>query len=84
MNSAFQILMSVSSDFLNKSRSNPSAIEESEYEFAECILESMVALGSSNMQCIIGDAIMTSQFLQQVCAFKFVYLLIGEQCHVCS
>ncbi|XP_078168600.1 ARM repeat superfamily protein isoform X1 [Carex rostrata] len=66
MNSIFQILMSVSKDFLNKSRSNPSAIDDSEYEFAEYILESMVALGSSNMQCIIGDAIMTSQFLQQM------------------
>ncbi|KAJ4797076.1 Protein HASTY 1 [Rhynchospora pubera] len=66
MNSTFQILMSVSRDFLNKSKSNPSTIDESEYEFAECILESMVALGSSNMQCIIGDVIMTSQFLQQM------------------
>ncbi|KAJ3669542.1 hypothetical protein LUZ60_011492 [Juncus effusus] len=66
MNAIFQILMNVSRDFLNKSRSNSSAIDESEYEFAECICESMVSLGSSNMSCIIGDAIMTSQFLQQM------------------
>lgn len=66
MGTIFQILMNVSRDFLNRSRSNSRAIDESEFEFVECICESMVALGSSNMQCIIADGALTSQFLQQV------------------
>ncbi|XP_019701762.1 protein HASTY 1 isoform X2 [Elaeis guineensis] len=66
MSTIFQILMNVSRDFLNRSRSNFHAIDESEFEFVECICESMVALGSSNMQCIIADGTMTSQFLQQM------------------
>ncbi|XP_008799279.2 protein HASTY 1 [Phoenix dactylifera] len=66
MNTIFQMLMNVSRDFLNRSRSNFHAIDESEFEFVECICESMVALGSSNMQCIIADGTMTSQFLQQM------------------
>lgn len=66
MRTIFQILMNISRDFLNRSRSNFHAIDESEFEFVECICESMVALGSSNMQCIIADGIMTSLFLQQM------------------
>lgn len=66
MNMIFQILMNVSRDFLNGSMSNSGSIDENEYEFAESICESMVALGSSNMQCILVDRGMTSQFLQQV------------------
>ncbi|XP_020113589.1 protein HASTY 1 [Ananas comosus] len=66
MNMIFQILMNVSRDFLNGSMSNSGSIDENEYEFAESICESMVALGSSNMQCILVDRGMTSQFLQQM------------------
>ncbi|XP_073009177.1 protein HASTY 1 isoform X1 [Typha latifolia] len=66
MTTIFQILINVSRDFLNKCNSNTGALDESEYEFAECICESMVALGSSNMQCLLVDGNITSQFLQQM------------------
>ncbi|XP_074571576.1 protein HASTY 1 [Curcuma longa] len=66
MMSVFQILMNVSRDFFNKSKSNFSAIDETEIEFMESICECMVTLASSNVQCITGDGAMTSQFLQQM------------------
>ncbi|KQK04284.1 protein HASTY 1 isoform X2 [Brachypodium distachyon] len=66
MSNIFQVLMSVSQEFLTKSRMQPSAIDDSEYEFAVCICETMVALGSSNMQCILADGARTSHFLQQM------------------
>ncbi|KAG6487021.1 protein HASTY 1-like [Zingiber officinale] len=66
MMSVFQILMNISRDFFNKSKSNFSAIDETEIEFMESICECMVTLASSNVQCITGDGAMTSQFLQQM------------------
>uniref|UniRef100_A0ACD5VMX1 Uncharacterized protein n=1 Tax=Avena sativa TaxID=4498 RepID=A0ACD5VMX1_AVESA len=66
MSNIFQVLMNISQDFLSKSRMQPSAIDESEYEFAVCICETMVALGSSNTQCILADGARTSLFLQQM------------------
>ncbi|KAL6626193.1 hypothetical protein ACP70R_029919 [Stipagrostis hirtigluma subsp. patula] len=62
----FQVLMNISQQFLTRSGMQPSAIDESEYEFATCICETMVALGSSNMQCILADGAKTFQFLQQM------------------
>ncbi|KAJ6816610.1 protein HASTY 1 [Iris pallida] len=64
MSNIFQILMSISGDFLNKSSSRAAVIDESELEFAECICDSMVALGSSHMQCISGDGTLITQYLQ--------------------
>lgn len=58
--------MNVSRDFLYKSTSSGVVIDESEFEFAEYICESMVSLGSSNLQCIIGDSTILSHYLQQV------------------
>ena len=66
MSNIFQILMSISRDFLNKYSSSAAGIDESEFEFVECICESMVALGSSHVQCISGDATIISQYLQLV------------------
>ncbi|KAL6884683.1 hypothetical protein ACP4OV_010619 [Aristida adscensionis] len=62
----FQVLMNVSQQFLTKSGMQPSAIDESEYGFATCICETMVALGSSNMQCVLADGAKTFHFLQQM------------------
>ncbi|RVW17438.1 Protein HASTY 1 [Vitis vinifera] len=65
MSNIFQILMNVSRDFLYKSTSSGVVIDESEFEFAEYICESMVSLGSSNLQCITGDSTILSHYLQQ-------------------
>ncbi|KAJ6831112.1 protein HASTY 1 [Iris pallida] len=64
MSNIFQILMNLSGDFLNKSSSSAAGIDESEFEFVECICESMAALGSSHMQCISGDGTLITQYLQ--------------------
>ncbi|KAM7508468.1 hypothetical protein LguiA_018921 [Lonicera macranthoides] len=66
MSNIFQILMNVSRDFLCKSSSS---IDESEYEFAEYICESMVSLGSLNLQCISGDSTILSFYLQQMLGY---------------
>lgn len=60
--------MNVSREFLYRSTSNPDAIKESEYEFVEYICESMVSLGSSNLQCIAGDDSALALYLQLVIA----------------
>ncbi|KAG2588724.1 hypothetical protein PVAP13_5NG231200 [Panicum virgatum] len=62
----FQVLMNISQQFLTRSGMQPSSIDESEYEFATCVCETMVALGSSNMQCILADGARTFQFLKQM------------------
>ncbi|KAF5952329.1 hypothetical protein HYC85_010273 [Camellia sinensis] len=66
MSNIFQILMKVSGEFLLRSSSSVGAIDESEFEFAEYICESMVSLGSSNLQCITGDSTILSFYLQQM------------------
>jgi len=62
----FQVLMNISQQFLTRSGMQPSSIDESEYEFETCVCETMVALGSSNMQCILADGARTFQFLKQM------------------
>ncbi|KAK4767361.1 hypothetical protein SAY86_015111 [Trapa natans] len=73
MRSVFEILMNVSREFLNRSASNA---DESEYQFAEHICESMVSLGSTNLQCIAGDDSALALYLQLMFGFfqhfKFV------------
>uniref|UniRef100_A0A0D9V0Y3 Uncharacterized protein n=1 Tax=Leersia perrieri TaxID=77586 RepID=A0A0D9V0Y3_9ORYZ len=66
MSNIFQVLMNISQDFLLRSKMQPSAIDDCEYEFAMCICEAMVSLGSSNMQCILADVARTLHFLQQM------------------
>ncbi|KAK6243201.1 hypothetical protein QUC31_009610 [Theobroma cacao] len=69
MNSIFQILMNVSREFLVRSSSTGGAIDESDCEFAEYVCESMVSLGSSNLQCIVGDSTTLSLYLLQMLGF---------------
>ena len=66
MSNISKILMNVSRDFLFRSSSNAGVIDENELEFAEYICESMVSLGSSNLQSITWDSTMLSVYLQQV------------------
>ncbi|CAN6582061.1 unnamed protein product [Malus baccata var. baccata] len=65
----FQILMNVSKEFLYKSSSGAGVIDESNIEFVEYICESMVSLGSTNLQCIAGDSIVLPLYLQQMLGF---------------
>lgn len=58
--------MNVSREFLYRSASNVGVIDESDYEFAECICESLVSLGSTNLQCIASDGGVLALYLQQV------------------
>lgn len=69
MSSIFQILMNISRDFLYGSSSNPGALEESDFEFAEYVCESMVYLGSSNLQCIAGDSAVLALYLEQMLGY---------------
>jgi len=66
MSNIFQIMMNVSRDFLYKSSTSGGAVDDSEFEFAELICESMVSLGSNNLQCISSDPNVLSVYLQQV------------------
>ncbi|KAL4323981.1 hypothetical protein GQ457_11G015570 [Hibiscus cannabinus] len=69
MSNIFQILMNVSREFLVRSSSAGGAVDESDFEFAEYVCESMVSLGSSNLQCILGDGNTFSLYLQQMLGF---------------
>ncbi|KAH7571973.1 hypothetical protein JRO89_XS04G0177000 [Xanthoceras sorbifolium] len=69
MRDVFQILMNVSREFLVRSGTNAGAMDESEFECAEYICESMVLLGSSNLQCIAGDDSILSLYLQQMLGY---------------
>ncbi|GFQ08547.1 protein hasty 1 [Phtheirospermum japonicum] len=68
MRNVFEILMNVTRDLLYKSISNAS-ISESEFELAEYICESLVSLGSTNLQCISADSTVFSFYLQQMLGF---------------
>ncbi|XP_059436048.1 protein HASTY 1-like [Corylus avellana] len=69
MSNIFQILMNVSREFLHRSSSSAGVIDESEFEFAEYICESMVSLGSSNLMSIAGDSTLLPLYLQQMLGF---------------
>ncbi|GFZ02831.1 ARM repeat superfamily protein [Actinidia rufa] len=69
MSNISQILMNVSRDLLVRSSSNAGVIDENELEFAEYICESMVSLGSSNLQSITWDSTMLSVYLQQMLGY---------------
>ncbi|XP_042059818.1 protein HASTY 1-like [Salvia splendens] len=62
-----ETLMNASKDFLNKSSSVVS--NESEFEFAEYICESLVSLGSTNLQCLTADSTSLTFYLQQMRGF---------------
>ncbi|XP_010456756.1 PREDICTED: protein HASTY 1-like [Camelina sativa] len=76
ISSLFQILMNVSREFLYRSASNAGVIDESDYEFAECICESLVSLGSTNLQCIASDGGVLALYLQQMLGF-FQHFKLG-------
>ncbi|KAK7337855.1 hypothetical protein VNO77_18443 [Canavalia gladiata] len=69
MSSIFQTLMNISREFLYRSGSGPGSIDEGEYEFAEYICESMVSLGSYNLQSIAGNSSILSLYLEQMLGF---------------
>lgn len=69
MSNIFHILMNVSKEFLYRSGPSAGVIDESNIEFAEYICESMVSLGSTNLQCIAGDSTMLGLYLQQMLGF---------------
>ncbi|XP_027350617.1 protein HASTY 1 [Abrus precatorius] len=75
MSSIFQTLMNISREFLYRSGSGSGSIDEGEYEFAEYICESMVSLGSYNLQSIVGDSTILPLYLEQMLGlfqhFKF-------------
>ncbi|KAG5528576.1 hypothetical protein RHGRI_029306 [Rhododendron griersonianum] len=80
MSNIFQILMNVSGDFLIRSSSNVGGTDESEFEFAEYICESMVSLGSSNLQCITEDSTTLSLYVQQMLGyFQHMKLVLHYQ-----
>ncbi|KAH9754455.1 protein HASTY 1 [Citrus sinensis] len=69
MHDVFQILMKVSGEFLYRSGTSAGAIDESEFEFAEYICESMVSLGTSNLHCIAREDTILSMYLQQMLGY---------------
>ncbi|XP_004494659.1 protein HASTY 1 [Cicer arietinum] len=69
MRDIFQKLMNISGEFLYRSGSNPGSVDEGEYEFAECICESMVSLGNFNLQSIAGDSAILPLYLEQMLGF---------------
>ncbi|KAJ4849692.1 histone deacetylase [Turnera subulata] len=75
----FQILMNVSREFLYRSSSSAGVMDESEFEFAEYICESMVSLGSSNLHCISADSTVVSLYLQQMLGF-FQHFKLSLHC----
>ncbi|KAL6578959.1 hypothetical protein OROMI_009175 [Orobanche minor] len=68
MRNVFEILMNVTRDFFNRSASSTGS-SESEIEFAEYMCESLVSLGSTNLQCIAADSTIFSFYLQQMLGF---------------
>lgn len=73
MRNVFEILMNVTKDFFYKSSSSAGG-NENEFEFAEYICESLVSLGSTNLQCIAADSTAVSFYLQQVIVSVFLIL----------
>lgn len=71
MRSVFEILMNATKDFFYKSSSS-AGHNESEFEFAEYICESLVSLGSTNLLCIAADSTALALYLQQVIVSVFV------------
>ncbi|KAL3843984.1 hypothetical protein ACJIZ3_001387 [Penstemon smallii] len=68
MRNVLEIIMNVADGFLQKT-SYSSSSDESELEFAEYICESLVSVGSTNLQCIVADNTVLSFYLQQMLGF---------------
>ncbi|CAA7037555.1 unnamed protein product [Microthlaspi erraticum] len=67
----FQSLTNVSREFLYRSASCAGVIDESDYEFVQSICESLVSLGSTNLQCIATDDGILALYLQQCIAVNW-------------
>lgn len=65
----FEILMNTTQGFFSCPASGTSNIDESGVEFAECLCETMVALGCNNLQCIAGDEHRLSIYLKEMLVF---------------
>ncbi|XP_056842057.1 protein HASTY 1 isoform X2 [Raphanus sativus] len=65
----FQTLTNVSRDFLTRFSASSSVIGENDYDFAECLCESMASLGSTSLQCISSDNGVMAAYLQQMLGF---------------
>ncbi|KAK1410770.1 hypothetical protein QVD17_37309 [Tagetes erecta] len=75
ISSILVILMNVSTEFLNISESGCGIMTDNDFEFAECICESLVSLGTTNLQCITGDNEVLSQYLQKMMQYFRHYKL---------
>ncbi|KAI4301872.1 hypothetical protein L6164_035110 [Bauhinia variegata] len=69
MSHIFRILINASREFLQRSVSSPGSIDEAECEFAEYVCESMVSLGTSNLQCVAGESNILCLYLEQMRGF---------------
>ncbi|KAL0552608.1 hypothetical protein IC582_011726 [Cucumis melo] len=69
MRNIFEILMNISRQFFIRGPPSSGLGDESESEFMECICESLVSMGSSNLQCISGDSSLLPLYLQQMLGF---------------
>ncbi|KGN60841.1 protein HASTY 1 [Cucumis sativus] len=69
MRNIFEILMNISREFFIRGPPSSGLVDESESEFMECICESLVSMGSSNLQCIFGDSTLLPLYLQQMLGF---------------
>ncbi|KAJ0237044.1 Protein HASTY 1 [Hirschfeldia incana] len=65
----FQTLTNVSREFLTRFSASSSVIDENDYDFAECLCESMASLGSMSLQCISSDNGVMADYLQQMLGF---------------
>ncbi|XP_038889446.1 protein HASTY 1 [Benincasa hispida] len=69
MRNIFEILMNISREFFIRGPPSSGVVDESESEFMECICESLVSMGSSNLHCISGDSTLLPLYLQQMLGF---------------
>lgn len=51
----FQILIRATEEFIKHQLTGTSDLNKIEVDFAECLCETMVAIGCNNLQCIVGD-----------------------------
>ncbi|XP_031497611.1 protein HASTY 1 isoform X2 [Nymphaea colorata] len=68
MHDICSFLTKASSEFLQRCHQNAAGLDQSEYEFAECLCESMVNFGSHNLHCI-ADGLLLNLFLEQMLGY---------------
>ncbi|PWA66254.1 Armadillo-like helical [Artemisia annua] len=75
MSSILLMLMNASTDFLNISESGSGIMNDSDFEFAECVCESLGSLASTNLQSITGNSEILSTYLQKMMQYFRHYKL---------